>query len=121
MVCDVLDTRQTRHHKDGGSAKKVEVAGWGLFFIWVGIALLTDIGWGVGLIGVAAIILGGQVARKLSGLAVEGFWLVCGVLFLVGGLWETWQVHISLVPILFLVAGAALLASLVFKPRRRAG
>ena len=50
--------------------RKIDAAGWGLFFIWIGIAVLADMGWGVGLIGVGVIILGGLAAREyLSGVA----------------------------------------------------
>ena len=44
--------------------KKLEAVGWGLFFIWIGIAFLTDIGFPVGLFGVGIITLGSQAARK---------------------------------------------------------
>ena len=37
---------------------------WGVFFIWIGVAILADLGWGVGLIGVGLIILGVLVARE---------------------------------------------------------
>jgi hypothetical protein len=43
--------------------RKLDAVGWGLFFIWIGIAILADVGWGVGLIGVGTIILGTLVAR----------------------------------------------------------
>ena len=93
-------------------SKRLEAAGWGLFFIWVGVSLLLDVGWGVGLIGVAAIILLGQLARYFYDLEVEKFWVVVGVLFLLGGIWELFQVQVGLVPILLIVAGGALLLSL---------
>ena len=44
--------------------RKLDAVGWGLFFIWIGIAILADVGWGVGLIGVGTIILGSLVARE---------------------------------------------------------
>ena len=44
--------------------RKLDAIGWGLFFIWIGIAVLADVGWGVGLIGVGLIILGGLVTRE---------------------------------------------------------
>jgi hypothetical protein len=44
--------------------RKLDAAGWGLFFIWTGVAVLADVGWGVGLIGVGVIILGGLAARE---------------------------------------------------------
>jgi hypothetical protein len=53
--------------------RKLDEIGWGLFFIWIGIAFLADVGWGVGLIGVGTIILGGLVAREyLSGSTCYG-------------------------------------------------
>ncbi len=53
--------------------RKLDALGWGLFFIWMGIAILADVGWGVGLIGIGLIILGGLVAREyLSGSACSG-------------------------------------------------
>lgn len=48
--------------------RTLDAIGWGLFFIWVGIAFLTDVGWGVGCIGVGVIILGMLGVRQyLSG------------------------------------------------------
>ena len=95
-----------------GMGKRLDAAGWGLFFIWVGVSLLMDLGSGVGLVGVAAIILLGQAARRRFGLRLEKFWVVVGVLFLLGGIWELYQVQVGLVPILLIVAGGALLLSL---------
>lgn len=92
-------------------AKKLDAVGWGLFFVWVGVALFADVGWGLGLLGVGIITLGGQLARKYFGLAFEGFWAVVGLLFVVGGVWELLGVRFSLVPIVLIVAGIALLLS----------
>jgi hypothetical protein len=53
--------------KNAGRKKlnhKLDAAGWGLFFIWTGVAVLADVGWGIGLIGVGVIILGGLAARE---------------------------------------------------------
>ena len=58
-----------RHHL----AKKLDAAGWGLFFVWVGIALLADFHIGVGLLGIGIITLGGQAARKFLNLRLEWF------------------------------------------------
>jgi len=32
-------------------AEKLDAVGWGLFFVWIGLALLFDFGWGATLIG----------------------------------------------------------------------
>jgi len=37
--------------------RTLDALGCGLFFIWVGIAFLADVGWGVGFIGIGVIIL----------------------------------------------------------------
>ena len=120
MADDVSDNRESTTDKNAGLAQKLDVAGWGLFFIWVGTALLMDLSWGVGLVGVAVITLGMQAIRKYFGLAVLGFWVVCGLIFLAGGIWELYKVEVSLVPILLIVAGGALLVSLAFGTRRGA-
>lgn len=90
-------------------SQKLDAVGWGLFLIWVGIVLLVDIGWGWGLLGVAAIILGETAIRWNLGLNVERFWIVIGFVFLVGGLWELFQVPWPLVPILIIGCGLAVL------------
>ena len=92
-------------------AHRLDAVAWGLFFVWVGIALLANVGWGLGLLGVGAITLGTQFARKSFGLTVERFWVAVGLLFVLGGVWELFGIHFSLVPILLIVAGVALLIS----------
>jgi hypothetical protein len=101
-------------------ARKLEAAGWGLFFIWIGLALLADVGWGVGLLGVGIITLGVQGARKHFTLELDRFSVAVGFLFVVGGVWELFNVQIALVPILCIVAGVAFLVSaLAGRPRDR--
>lgn len=94
---------------------KLDAAAWGLFFVWVGVALIANIGWGLGLLGVGVITLGGQLARRSFGLTVEGFWVVAGLLFVLGGVWELLGIEYSLVPIVSIVAGVALLLSALRK------
>lgn len=90
-------------------SQKLDTVGWALFFIWVGVAVLADVGWGWGMLGVAAIILGETVVRRLWDLKVEGFWIVVGLMFLAGGLWELFQVPWPLAPILLIACGLAVL------------
>ena len=94
-------------------AHKLDAAAWGLFFVWVGVALIADVGWGVGLLGVGVITLGAQWARKNFDLAIEGFWVAVGLLFALAGVWEMVGVRFSLVPIVLIVAGGALLLNAV--------
>jgi hypothetical protein len=44
--------------------RQLDAAGWGLFFIWIGIAVLANLGWGIGLIGVGLIILVKLLVRE---------------------------------------------------------
>ena len=96
------------------TAHKLDAIGWGLFFIWVGIAFLANLSWGEGLVGVGVLVLGGQLARKSLGLTFESFWAVVGALFVIGGVWELFSVRVSLIPILCIVAGVALVTSALF-------
>ena len=97
--------------------KKLESAGWALFFIWIGIALLAHVGWGVGLLGVGIITLGAQAARKYFGLKLEGFWVAVGFLFVVGGFCRLVNVQLGLLPTLCIVAGVALLVPTLIRGR----
>ena len=90
-------------------AQKLDGIGWALFLIWIGVALLLDVSWGWGLLGVAAIILGGAAIRWFKKLPVEGFWVAVGVVLLAVGVWELFQVSWPLVPILISGCGLAVL------------
>jgi len=104
-------------------ARKLEAVGWGLVFIWMGIALFAHLGWGVGLLGVGIIILGTQAARKYFELKLEGFWVAVGFLFVAGGVWKLFNIQLGLLPILCIVAGIALLVATLVRGREmnRAG
>ena len=102
------------HHR----ARKLDAIGWALFFIWVGIAWIANVGFGVGLLGVAAIILGMQAIRHLLGINVEFFWIVVGIGFGIGGLWEYFDVQTPLAPIILIIAGVALLVSVTWFGRK---
>ena len=99
---------------------KLAVVGWSLFFIWIGIALLLKVDAGIGLLGIGIITLGMQTARKYFNLKLEGFWVVVGLLFVIGGIWDLFEAKVSLVPILLILGGLALLVKTVKgKPRMR--
>ena len=104
----------------GGLAARLDSVGWALFFIWVGVALLLDVGWGIGLLGVGAITLGGQAARMTFGLRLEGFWAILGIIFLLGGIWELYGITVPLLPLLLIAAGVAVIIG-AFAGRHLAG
>lgn len=92
--------------------KQLDAGAWGVFLLWIGVWLLAQLSWGVGLFGVGAIILGAQLVRRLIGLRFDGFWLVVGGLFVLAGAWRLapFGISISLVPTLCILAGIGLVA-----------
>lgn len=100
-----------------GVAGRLDAVGWGAFFIWIGVALLADVGWGPALLGIGLITLGGQVARWLYRLELEGFWLLVGAGFVLGGVWQLVDATLPLVPVLLVLAGLALVVTAVLSRR----
>ena len=96
-------------------SRRVDTVSWGLFFIWIGFALLMDIGWGWWLLGISAIILGAQVALYVSGDKVDRFWVACGLLFLAGGFWELFGLTWPLAPVLLVLLGVIMVGSALFR------
>jgi hypothetical protein len=94
-------------------ARQIDAAGWALFFIWVGVAILTHIPWGWFLVGVGALILGAQAARPQMNLKVETSGIVIGLIFLAGGVWELLELQWPLIPILLILLGVYLLQKAV--------
>ncbi|UCC85006.1 MAG: hypothetical protein JSW46_08870 [Gemmatimonadota bacterium] len=93
---------------------KLSVVGWGLFIMWIGIVFLASISAWVALLGIGVITLGIQVVRKGVGLALEGFWLIVGSLFVLGAIWDLLGTTVPLLPILLIAAGVGLVVS-IFK------
>jgi hypothetical protein len=92
-------------------ADRLSTAGWGLLFLWLGIVFLTDLREGVALLGIGIIILTVQGIRRSLGLDLEGFWVVVGLVFGLTGVGQLVALQISLLPILLIAAGLALLLS----------
>ncbi len=107
MATHVVGTLPDRR----AAVERLDAVAWGLFFLWVGIAFLTNLSWGIGLLGVGIIVLGAQAARKYMALTLEAFWVVVGVLFVMGGIWELLSVRVGMIPIVCIVAGVLLLVS----------
>ena len=101
-----------------GPARRLDAAGWGLFFIWVGVVLVARLGWGAALLGVGAITLAVQIARQFLKLGAEPFWIVVGVLFVAGGFAEFLALEFNLLPVLLIVAGLALVISSIRRHSR---
>lgn len=112
---DLGKMKEFMEHHDRG--ERLDTIGWSLFFIWVGIAWLANVGIGIGLLGVAAITLAMQLVRKLQAMKVEVFWVAVGAAFAVGGLWELLNIQIPLAPLVLIVIGIVLLGWR-FSPQR---
>ncbi len=91
------------------SARKLDSIAWAVFFIWIGIAMLAEIPWGWFLVGVGVLILATQLARRQMSMRIEGFWVVCGAVLLLAGLWSVLTLPWPLAPILLILLGVALL------------
>ncbi len=100
--------------------KRIEAAAWGGFLVWIGVALLAHVGWGVGFLGASLITFGAQAWRKHRGVRVDRFSLMIGALFAVLGVWNVFEPRVDIVPVLFIVAGIGLLAS-AWRARRAPG
>ena len=114
---DKMTTFMDRHDR----TSKFDAAGWALFFIWVGVAWLADLGMGIGLLGVAAITLGMQGLRKLYGVPVEGFWILVGLGFAIAGLWQWIDIEKPFAPFILIAIGVALLFWRVWPRSRQEG
>jgi len=97
---------------------KIDASGWGLFFIWVGVALVASVGWGIALLGTGLIALGAQLARHFSELPVEGWSVGFGVCMSVAGIVQWLDIPVGqtpmpgwLVPAVFAALGLAILLS----------
>ncbi len=95
-------------------AEKLDALVWGLLLLWIGIALLLNLGWGLGLLGIGILLLGEQATRKYAGVKFETFWVIVGIVFSFGGISELLRLQISPIPIACIVAGVVLLLSALF-------
>jgi len=102
-------------------ASLFDTIGWALFFIWVGVAWLMELGFGYGLLGVGVLTLGMQAARWVFGVKVEAFWVVIGVGFFAGGFWELWNIATPLIPIILIAVGIGLLGWRVMRSEKKTG
>ena len=100
------------------TARRLDTIAWAVFFIWVGIAMLVAVPWGWFLLGVGVLILAAQLAHWQADNRLDRFWIACGLVFLAGGTWVLLELPWPLAPILIIMFGLALLATLVDVRRR---
>ena len=106
-----VDRQEQATASKAALSRRLDTIGWGLFFIWLGFVLMIHAGSGLILLGVGLISLGMQVARKYSGLDSDGFWIVVGILFVIVGVWEMFEIKMPLMSVFLIVIGGAFLVS----------
>jgi hypothetical protein len=89
--------------------RRIDGAAWAAVLIWIGTSILVNVGWGWFLAGLGIIVLGSQAVIHRAGEKLDGFWLVCGVAFLTGGIWHIFNMELPLAPILLILLGIGLL------------
>jgi hypothetical protein len=106
-------------HRRSDLDRAIDTAGWGLFFIWAGLAVLANLGLSAGVLGVGVLMVGNQVARRYAELKVRWFAVILGLCLALGGLSRIYNLHQGrpllpewLVPGLFIAAGVAILAKI---------
>jgi len=97
--------------------RKIDAVGWSLFFIWIGIGMIAHFEKNITLLGIGLILLGGQAGRKYYDLEVETFWVIVGLLFLGGGIWNILGLNVPFGAAILILIGVAGL----FKTLRKEG
>lgn len=92
---------------------KLASTGWGLVFLWIGLAMLAGLSSGIGLLGIGVIILGLQLVRKYIDLGMEGFWVIIGLMFTFGGLGSLYEKDVPVLATVLVLAGLLLLVSVI--------
>lgn len=117
-----MTTHREHLPKTGGaivSPERLGAISWGVFFVWIGIAIAAKLGFGIGLVGVGVITVGSQLARWTFHMPIERFWLVVGLLFMAGGVWPLLNLGVSFAPVVFLAIGVLIAAGGLGKKRYR--
>ena len=95
--------------KDNNLAHRLNTTARGLFFIWLGVAVLAQLGWGWTLLGIGVIVLGEQAARWRLNLPIATKWAIGGAIFLIAGLWQLIHISFPLAPLLLILLGIGVL------------
>jgi hypothetical protein len=100
-------------------ARKLDSIGWGAFFVWIGAVLLAEVsaGWTLTVIGL--IMIGVQLSRLLFDLRLEGFWMIVGGCFLLGGVGQMLGARMDVVPVLLIIAGGVVILTNLWPTRWR--
>ncbi len=121
-IIDNQEINIVRGRNENEVERRLGEASWGAFFVWMGFALIANVGWGIGLAGVGVVALGEQLVRLYLGVRHENFWIAVGFFFLAAGAWELFGITLAFVPMICIVSGILLLGSaLIDRTRVRTG
>jgi hypothetical protein len=85
--------------------QKLDSIGWGLFFIWIGVALFLGFQLQTSLVGIGVIILGMQIVRKYFKFKFEMFYVIAGICLIIFNLLKISDINIPIIPIALIVIG----------------
>ena len=108
-----INTEASQRFHDAKWDRRLNDIGWGLLLMLTGAIWLvppTYLPAGAWFFGVAAILLGVNVARYVKHIAVSGFSVALGIAALVAALSQMWRTDPPLVAVFLLVIGASLVA-----------
>jgi len=103
--------------KEESLSRKMDMGTWGFFLIWIGVAIILDLGWSIGLLGVGIIIIAENIIRSYKRLKMDRFWLFVGLVCLIAGSWEIFNIRESFISIILIAAGVLLLFSVFHESR----
>lgn len=85
--------------------QKLDAIGWGLFFIWIGVALFLQFQLQTSLVGIGVIILCMQIVRKYFKFKFEPFYLIVGICLVIFNLVKISHINIPIIPIALIIIG----------------
>lgn len=100
-------------------SERLDGISWAFFFIWIGVALLADMGWAWTLAGVAVIILSTQAASFINSGRVHGLWVACGAALLAISAWILLGLKWPLSALLLILLGGAIFVKTLIDAYRR--
>jgi hypothetical protein len=114
-----MTTENNQDEQKGALNKRLESISWALFLIMIGgIWLVPEerVPEGTWLIGVGVIMLGLNGARYLSNIKTSKFTMVLGILALIFGISDFFNVNFPFFPILLIFIGAKIIFKVLIKP-----
>lgn len=101
--------------------RAMDLASWGLLFLWLGVAYFAAIDWSWTMVGIGAIFLVEAAIRAQMNLSVSGMAIFFGIVFLGGGFWHMAQAPWALIPVLLVLFGVAMVVRAIASVFRNRG